>query len=196
MLVNENRLSLADPKRASIFWSRPKSTSSVPAPTLLRVTFHPRRVSNSVVRRPAGAAHPFPVRCRSPGSRRISKGAHIRAESADRAATLAPEKAGEEARRAGRRQVGKDQAFQSASFTSTGNSRSSSSTGGCWRRSKMRTCRCWSGCASCASSATTWTNFSRSGWRASRRRSNSAPTHRTRRRDPFAGFQGSVFAHS
>ncbi len=45
------------------------------------------------MRRPAGAAHPFPVRCRSPGSRKISKGAHIKAESADRAATLAPEKA-------------------------------------------------------------------------------------------------------
>jgi hypothetical protein len=45
------------------------------------------------VRRPEGAAHPFPVRCRSPGSQKISKGAHIKAESADRAATLAPEKA-------------------------------------------------------------------------------------------------------
>ncbi len=45
------------------------------------------------MRRPAGAAHPFPVRRRSPGSRKINKSAHIKAESADRAATLAPEKA-------------------------------------------------------------------------------------------------------
>jgi hypothetical protein len=57
-----------------------------------------------------------------------------------------------------------------------------SSTAACWRRPAAPTCRCWSGCATCASSRPTWTSSSRcaspmtSRRRASRQLGVRAPT--------------------
>ena len=59
---------------------------------------------------------------------------------------------------------------------STARARSSSSTAACWRRRGAPTCRCWSGCATCASSRPTWTSSSRcASPTTSRRRACRAP---------------------